>query len=830
MVTSPQTQPRPSRARRRRVRWVAYTSLALVLLLVAALAGSYVYARRSLPQVGGELQLTGLTAPVTVYRDEWGVPHIEAQSAHDLYMAQGYVTAQDRLWQMDLSRRAASGRLAEIFGEAAVETDKYFRTLMLRRAAEWSLEAYSPETVAILEAYAAGVNAYIKQAVREGRLPVEFTILGYEPDPWTPVDTLAIGKYMAYDLSNSFPKEIYRYQLRQKVGDELALELFPVYPVDGITIMKYRGAFATPQHETAAANRERMLAELPPAGNPIDVSDLWAAAVLPDEFVGSNNWVVSGALTKSGKPLLANDPHLGVGIPSIWYQTHLVLSGDGEQMNVIGVTFPGSPGIVIGHNERIAWGVTNTGPDVQDLYIEKRNPDNPYQFEYRGEWEDATVYKERIPVKGGDPVEFEVVVTRHGPIISEIAGSEENRPEEALALKWTAHLPTTEVEAFLRVNRAANWEEFREALRGFHVPTQNFVFASVDGTIAYHAGGLVPIRARGDGLVPVPGWTGEYEWTGWIPFDEMPEVVNPPEGFIVTANNKVVDDAYPYHLTYSWAQPHRATRITEVLQGGQGFTVEEMRRLQTDYTNLQARKLLPILLPHLEEADLTETEAAALALLQEWNQVDAADQGAPLVYHLWWSHLTYRMYAPLMGDDLYDRMKDQGNVTEHLLMRAAHGDESEWIRQAGGLSRLVVDSFKAAVAEVTDRQGSNPRQWQWGNYHRLGPQHPLGAAVAPLGWFLNTEPMPVGGSNITVGAMSFDRETGLVTSSAPWRQVVDLADIAGNSYDIVTPGQAGHFLSRWYDSQQAMHVRGELHPQLFTPKAYRGGQKLVLTP
>lgn len=813
-------QPVRPAGRLRRLRWVSYVAVALVGIILVAGLGAYGWARRSLPQTTGELTLEGLQSPVSVYRDKWGVPHIEATNNHDLFMAQGFTTAQDRLWQMDVSRRAAAGRLSEVFGEGRVESDRFLRALFMRPAAEKSWVAYSPWAKEILEAYAQGVNAYIKQAVAAGRLPVEFTLVGYKPDPWTPVDSISIGKFMAYDLGGNYSAEVYRYQLRQVLGDELTRQLLPMYPSDGVTIM-----------QTAESGESQpRTAHLPPDDSHVDVSGLLANGLFPDEFLGSNNWVVSGKLTRTGKPILANDPHLGMSTPAIWYQTHLVLNSPNEKMNAIGVMFPGAPGLVIGHTDQIAWGVTNTGPDVQDLYIEKRNPQNPYQFEFMGKWEDATVYKDPIKVKGKPDVPNEVVVTRHGPIVSDVVGSKDNRPKEALALKWTAHMATTEMEAVLSFDKAANWSDFREALRKFSVPTQNFVFASRDGTIAYRAGGIVPIRAKGDGLVPVPGWTGEYEWKDFIPFQSMPEVVNPPAGFIVTANNKVVGDAYPFFLTYSWAQPHRATRITEVLKSKTGLTVDDMRLLQIDNVDLQARTLLPLLLPVLERASLGAAEKGALALLKGWDYADDADKGAPLVYHTWWKRLTQQLYELKMGPDLYGRMADKGLVTEELLKQAAKGNPGDWVKNAGGLDQLATDSFKAAVADVSGLQGSNPQKWNWGKFHQVGPHHTIGDAVKPLGWFLNPTMYPVGGSNVTVQAMSFNAATGQVTSGPVWRQVVDMADVAGNSFDIVEPGQSGNFLSRWYQDQLPLHVKGELHPQLLTPNQYGTGERLTLKP
>lgn len=507
-----------------------FGSILLFLLVIAAVFVN-AFVMKSMPKVEGTVHVSGLQKSVQVTRDERGVPHIKAENEHDLYFSQGYVQAQDRLFQMDLSRRQASGTLGEVVGKAALDKDKLFRTLGLRRAAEASVSQYTGEAKDALESFADGVNAFIKEAKKDGKLPVEFHLLGYEPAEWTPVDSLTIGKYMAFDLGGHWHGQAFRFWALQHLSKEQAYELFPTYPTDA----------------------PRLLALL--NNLDVNVASGFAKAIIPPESNGSNNWVVSGEKSASGMPILADDPHLSLATPSIWYQTHLEM----KDINVSGVIFAGIPGVMLGHNKQIAWGVTNTGPDVQDLYIEKRNPDNPNEFLYNDKWEKATIVNEPIKVKGEKTIPYEVTITRHGPVISEFAYK--NKDEAVFALRWTALEPSAELKAVLNMNKATNWTEFESALEDFHTPTQNFLFASTDGTIAYKANGNIPIRKKGDGISPVPGWTDEYEWEGYIPFDKLPKVINPEQGFISTANNKIINDDYPYHISHIWAQPYRQMRI-----------------------------------------------------------------------------------------------------------------------------------------------------------------------------------------------------------------------------------------------------------------------------
>lgn len=773
-VVTPGKQPKLQKRK-----WPYYLTGSILLLMILALAISFWFVQRTAPETNGEITLSGLKGSVSIYRDRSGVPHIEASSTKDLFMAQGFVTAQDRMFQMDLSRRQASGTLSEVIGESTIDNDKFFRTLGLRRAAEASYTAYTDEAKQILEWYADGVNAYMTQAKAENSLPIEFTLAGYEPNAWTPLDSLTIGKYMAFDLGGHWEGQAFRYYLLQNFSEEEAMDLFPSYPDEGSTVIQ--------------EIKESQL----------DISKSFAKAVIPDPFNGSNNWVVSGEKTASGKPLLANDPHLGLGTPPIWYETHL----NSPDYQVSGVIFAGVPGIIVGRNDSIAWGVTNVGPDVQDLYIEKRNPDNPNEFQYNDSWEEAEVLDESIPVKDSDPIPYEVVITRHGPILSEFA--HDDQPDTALSLRWTALDPSTELEAVLKIDQASNWEEFKEALTSFHTPAQNFVFASTDGTIAYRANGLIPIRKNGDSMLPVPGWNDDYEWEGYIPWEELPTIVNPDEGFISTANNKITTDDYPYHITHTWAQPYRQDRIREVLIDGNNLEAQDMMDLQNDFVNLQGKELTPLLTKEIHRENLTSVEKDALSLLQEWNYIDGRDEAAPLLFHLWLVEMEKVLFDGKIDKEMMSLFDGKSQVIDQLIRRAVNGEAGPWMEKSGGFQSVVTKSYQAAVDRAVSLQGQTPKKWAWGTFHSVPFEHPLGA-IKPLHLLFNPEVNAMGGSRVTVGAAGWNSSTGTVNHGAPWRGVTDLANME-TSYNVISPGQSGYVFSEWYDNQIDDWVNGRYH-------------------
>ncbi|WP_416141190.1 penicillin acylase family protein [Lysinibacillus capsici] len=772
-------------------KWLIVIAGIIAALALVAFIGFTWFMNKSKPVIDGELAVTILDQDVTVTRDEKGVPHIFAKTDADLYRAQGYVQAQDRLFQMDLARRQASGRLSEIIGEATVNTDKHFRTFSLRDAAEKSLAAYDDESKQVLEWYAEGVNAFIAQAKESNTLSYEFALLGYEPEEWTVVDSLTIGKYMAYDLGGNWNTLAFRHWALQNFDEEKAKELFIKYPENASAIIE--------------ANIQ----------NPVAVAGQFSAEMLPNEFNGSNNWVVSGDKTKSGTPILADDPHLGLSTPSIWYQMHL----QSPQQNVSGVIFAGIPGIILGHNDEIAWGVTNVGPDVQDLYIEIPNPDNPTQFRYDGKWEQAEVRDESIKVKDGETVDFEVVVTRHGPIMTDLA-FKDTEPTAQFSMQWTALQPTAELRAVLGFNKAKTWGDFEKALEDFKAPAQNFVFASKDGTIAYKANGQIPIRKQGEGQLPVPGDSSDYGWEGFIPWDELPTLVNPKEGFIATANNQVIGEDYPYHITDFWAQPYRFERIKEVLEANDAITVEDMMALQMDQHNLYAREFLPDLLTSLKEKDQDGKYAEIMAMLEKWDMVDAKESGAPLVFHTLMIKLQEVLFKDQMPEDMYGIMYGKFNITDQLLRTAYSGEKSIWIEEQGGIDETIYKAFELTIAQLEDQFGKNSSKWQWGDYHQLTFDHTLGSASPILAAYFNAKKVPIGGSKVTVQAADNDL-AGNVDHGASWRFVVDVGDLS-SAYHIVGPGQSGHVKSDWYQDQVLDWANGDYHQTFIKQEELKG--------
>jgi penicillin amidase len=783
------------------------TVLTGLVIILAALGVWFV--RRPWPQEEGTLVVAGLSAPAEVIRDEWGVPHIYAENDHDLFFAQGYVHAQDRLWQMEVNRRYGSGTLSAILGEAPLELDRMMRTLGLRRSAEKDWALVDNEMRTLMEAYADGVSAYIEN--NRDRLPLEFTILGVDPEPWTPVDSLTWGKVMSLDLGGNFRSELFRARLIAELGAETAQHLLPPYP-DGSPLI------IPPEAKSYAWLRGAQFDGL---------EALESVLGGPSPEKGSNNWVVHSSRTATGLPLLANDTHLGLDLPSIWYENGL----HGGRFDSVGFTFPGVPLVVIGHNGSIAWGVTNLGPDVQDLYLEKlEDPAHPTKYEFQGQWKDLEVIYETIEVKGEAPATLNVLSTHHGPIVNDILGKLQRA--EPLALRWTALDSTNVIKAVMLLNQATNWDEFRQALSYWDVPSQNIVYADVDGNIGYQTPGKIPIRAPGhQGLVPVPGWTGEYEWQGFIPFDELPMVYNPGTGFVATANNKVVPDDYPYLLAYEWAPPFRAQRITDLLAADDEITIEDTRDIHAQTYSLPAEALRPYLLDIEPQDDL---QAEALAWVREWNLYNEADQVGASIYHTWYLFLLQNTLGDEVGHEMLDMYLNYARVS--MMIDLMTEPTSPWFddvttAQVETRDDIVRSSFADAVDWLSGRLGANPETWEWGRLHTKTFIHrPLGmSGISLLEDLFNSKTIPARGDPFSVDAAGYSAsEPFAMTGGVSQRFIADLSDL-DRSLTIHTTGQSGHLFHRHREDFISKWQHVEYHPMPFSREAVEEYAEAVLT-
>ena len=847
------------------------------LTLIAGLLGVWTV-RRSFPQLGGELRLRGLSGPVTVYRDDHAIPQVYATSADDLFRAQGYLHAQDRFWEMDFRRHVTAGRLSEMFGRQSVQTDTYLRTMGWRHVAEREWDLISPTSREYLRAYADGVNAWVAAnggAAPTGAKSLEYALLGlttsgYRVAPWDPVDSLAWLKAMAWDLRGNMDAEIERAALLGAGLTRSQVEqLFPAYPydrnkpiVDGGAVTG--GAF----HATGAAGGGTAPGGRPSGGagggSAVPDPDAVAAAApalatvrraldaLPHlrarsgPEVGSNAWAIAGGRTASGKPILANDPHLSPSMPGIWYQMGLHCTCP---FNVAGFTFSGVPGVVIGHNARVAWGFTNLDPDVTDLYLERIDGD---RYQVGTGWRPLATRTETLTVAGGKPVTITVRSTRHGPLLSDASadlrgigakppvdpagraapGAGRADPGYAVALRWTALDPGRTMDALFALDTAGNWTAFRAAAALFEVPAQNMVFADVDGDIGYQVPGRVPVRGKGDGTWPVPGWDPAYDWTGYLPFAALPSVLNPAQGYVVTANQAVTGPAYPYLLTRDWSYGYRSQRIADMISAaGTRLTPADVARMQFDNRNGFA----PALVPALLGVHLTGRAAGAQALLRGWSFQQPADgrpgsrtgrdSAAATYFNAVWRHLLARLFdelpaghRPAGGDRWFE-------VVRGLL---ATPDSPWWDVAATPARETAPDILRAAqddaTAELDRRLGDRPAGWRWGALHRLTLRNASfgTSGIAPIEWLFNAGPAGVSGGSAIVDATGWDAASGgyEVDAVPSMRMVVDLAHLDTSRWVQLT-GNSGHAFDAHYDDQFGLWRTGRNLPMRWDREGIR---------
>ena len=780
----------------------------LVAVIIVAGIGVYGYLKSTLPEYDGELSASGLSDTVEIVRDSYGMPHIYAETDHDAYFALGYAVAQDRLFQMDIFRRAFRGRLSEILGEGALGADTLFLTVTADNPIDELYEQYPPEVRDAMAAFADGVNCYLE--TRNGPLPVEFTLLGYEPEPWKPADCAAVYYLMSWDLNSSFTTELLFYAIVNAVGEEAAREIIVEYPDDAPFIMT----------------------GLPFAGadNTLDLLNVFACARMLTGTEGggvSNNWVLSGEKTDTGMPILANDMHLGHSAPGIWYEAHLVT----PTMNVSGVMPPGIPVVTVGATEHVAWGFTNVMADDSDYYMELIDPDDPNRYYYNGRWEEMETVEHTIPVKGGDPVTHTVRITRHGPIVNDV--NEQDEPEGyALAMRWTAPELFGVATALYYFNHAENVDDFEKGIEYFKCPAQNIVYADDQGNIGYWASVGIPIRGGAaygtplfypvpeggeppvleysgnwnPGILPVPGWDDRYEWRGYVPTDGQPHTKNPPRGWIATANNKHVDDDYPYLISNYYATPYRFARISEMIEEKDELGVVDMQRMHADVQVLMAREWVPVMEAALSGAELSDTEARALELLSAWDYEASVESPACSIFHATINAMLERTFKNRLGEDLYAHYIDNDFIAFNALNNMITRGESIWFDDPATddieqMNDMITASFTDAVALLKSEMGGDPDTWEWGELHTLTLYHAFGEQSKLLGMFMNIGPYPLWGSWATVNPAPYHiTDPWEVYHGASERYIFDMSDI-NNSLRVIPAGISGNFMSPHYDDQ-----------------------------
>ncbi len=773
------------------IKWLLSIFLGLIVVIFL---GAYGYLRSTLPDYDGKITVPGLYDQVEIIRDSYGMPHIYAQRNEDAFFALGYCMAQDRLFQMDLVRRATRGGLSEIMGEDFVAVDKFFRIITAGKSMQDIAAEYPIEIRSGLKSYAEGVNYYIQN--HKGPLPIEFTILGYEMEPWQISDGTAVHYYMAWDMTSAFYVEMLYAAVIDKVGEALARDIFPDYPTGYPTI--HLGQFA--------------------------LSDFLDTLKLVREQLGtvgggaSNSWVVSGENSVNGAPMLANDPHLSYGVPGIWYEAHLVT----PSMNVSGAVLPGAPFVVIGANEHVAWGFTNATMDDADFYIEKINPANPTQYEFMGRWEDMIVKKEIIKVKDAKEVKFEIKLTRHGPIIDDINRFNQSKGN-SLAMKWTAY-EMLGTNPFHYLNSARSIDDIEKAVEHFKCPGQNLIYADKKGNIGYWTAAGIPIRDGFSGAVPIPGWDGNHEWKGYVPTDEQPHLRNPSRGWIATANNKHLDDNYPYPISHYYVMPDRFVRIQEMITQKEKLDLNDFSKMQADFFVVLARDWMPIILATLSTEELSLQEEKALETLKEWDFRARAEGIAPTVFHATINEMVAKTFRKRLGDELYHQYIKNISVTFNAMRNLIAQKNSPWFDDpqtpsVEGMREVIRQSFKEAVKYLEDRMGSDVTEWKWGKLHTLTFYHPFGRASRLMAFFINIGPFPMGGSMATVNPQPYKL-------TDPWegyhgaslRYIIDFSNLK-NSLRVIPTGISGNFMSPHYDDQTELWLNGKYRPFVLDRKS-----------
>ncbi|MBM3419937.1 MAG: penicillin acylase family protein [Bacteroidetes bacterium] len=785
--------------------------LAIIILGILASVGIINSVRKgALPVYEGTLVLNGLDQKVDVYFDERGMPHIYAGTEKDLYYATGFLMARERLWQMDLIRRATRGTLSEIFGKDYIDTDMFLRSLCMTEKSKMLLANSSSEVTGAIQYFCDGVNRYIEG--QGNRLPPEFRILRYRPEPWTPEDVTNIIGYMGWDLASStLSEDIFNYRLMSKLGADGAEKIIPDW--------KATLSYVFPDFTID----EKLLKE---AGSFISSGEKLKMLGI-QSFSGSNNWALSGQRTTTGKPLLSNDMHLGLSAPGIWMQMHQVVPG---KLNVTGVAVPGQPFIVAGHNEKIAWGMTNLMVDDIDLFRETTDTAMPGKYLFNGTWMEMEKREETIRVKGGTAENRTLFFTHRGPVISSMRGIS----DAVLSMRWSGYDLSDEIYTVYHLNRAASWDDFRDAISRFRSISQNFVYADVEGNTGLHTGGGIPVRS-GHGTLIRDGSTDAHDWVGYVPFSHLPYSFNPESGYVSSANNKTVSDDYPYYVATSFAMPYRINRIRDMIGEKEVHNIDDFVRMVTDQKSSYAGMLVPVLLQALPvDGEYGDDRDKAKRLLEEWDFVMSPDSEAATMFEFFRVSLARELLADELGE-LFNQLPEV--YRDYYIYRIIMSGPDKWVdrretAEFENLNQIMRDAFRISVEEmvkVVAERGLT--DWQWGDLHRLELQHPMGSVKILNRLFrLNSPSYATGGSYHTVSPYSYGREF-MVDNGASQRHIYSTGNW-DESLSIIPTGNSGVPASRFYLSQTEYYVAGKFYRDHFSDQTVRDNAlyNLTLTP
>ena len=791
----------------------------ILIIITTAVFLAYWYFYHPLPKYSGHISIGGLNKSVDIYTDTYGVPHIFAQNEEDLFYAAGYYAARDRLFQMSVVNYSVRGELAYAFGDKLISSDVYLRTWRIHDTAKKLVGELNKETVDLIGAFCAGINYRIKEVYND--LPIEFKLIGMKPPVWNPSIVTGYARMMAREMSSSWKPEIVFGAIENYFGKEKLKEIYPYY---------------SNSHPTIAQNKNMLEKEI---FSKLMDEELKLQKTLGynSSVSGSNNWVVSGSRTISGKPFLANDPHLEFTQPPRWYEMHL----KGGRFNISGLCLAGIPMPIIGQNENIAWGFTNSMVDDMDFFIEKINPENEDQYLFDGEWQEMKIIKETIKLRNNRDTTVTIRLTHHGPIITDVHSLLKGE-NTALSMAWTGNWLTKEIDGLFGLATAKNWNDFSRALKHFGVPGQNIVYADVDGNIGWRPAVFLPIRKEGSSLIPRPGHNSDYDWSGRVPYKEMPYLFNPKKGYIATANNKTIDDTFPYYISGLWADPSRAQQIIKRLDTLDAATTEDMKSIQLDYTSLFAKEITPLLLS-VKTGDETGKHKDAIKILENWDFVESPESKGALIFHSVLRQVVISIFGDeldLLGDKYLDAFTSMKYLHNRSLRKILAQGNSSWVddvttrNKIETLDEILKQSFINGIHDIERVAGHNINNWEWGRVHYLTHKHKIGSKKI-LDWIfgLNVGPYLSGGSDKSPNAGSYSfSDPYTQTAGASMRRVVDFSNL-NETQQIIPTGQSGLYNSPHYKDQAGLYHSGKYRTTWFDESHIRKSnefKRLTLIP